>query len=80
MFAFVDLGVEEAIKELNILDCEIANDGSIDVEEMALKRFSTTSMVWKSSFDKESMLRKNSKQKWLVEGDSNTKFFHQAMK
>lgn len=60
------LGVKEAIKELNVLDFEVENEGFVDVEEMALKRSLTTNRVWQSSFGKKSILRKKAKQKWLV--------------
>lgn len=80
VFGYVDLGVEETIKELSVLDFEVANKGAMDVEVMACKRASTSNRVCESSFAKESMLRKKAKQKWLVEGDYNSKFFHQAMK
>lgn len=45
VFNFLDLGVNEAIKELNVLDFEVENEGSVDVEEMALKRSLTTNRV-----------------------------------
>ncbi|KAI5404990.1 hypothetical protein KIW84_051956 [Lathyrus oleraceus] len=45
VFRFLDLGVKEAIKELNVLDFEVENEGSVDVEEMALKRPLTTNRM-----------------------------------
>lgn len=75
VFRFLDLVVEEGIKEMNILNFVVANEGSVDVEVMALKRGLTSKRVWQSIFEKDSMLRKKEKQKWLVEGDSNSKFF-----
>lgn len=41
MTSFLDLGVEEAIKELDALDFEVSNVGSEDVEAMPLKMASS---------------------------------------
>ncbi|KAI5404227.1 hypothetical protein KIW84_051396 [Lathyrus oleraceus] len=49
------MGVDEAIKELNALDFEVANVGGLDVEVMASKRSLASNEVWHSSFLKESM-------------------------
>lgn len=51
------MGVDEAIKELNALDFEVANVGGLDVEVMASKRSLASNEVWHSSFLKKSMLR-----------------------
>lgn len=62
------------------MDFEVANDVVLDDEEMMHKRSLSTSRVWHYSFEKESIRRQKARLKWLVEGDSNSKKFHKAMK
>lgn len=42
VFGWLDLGVEDAVKELNTLDFEMANNGVLDVDEMDRKRYLAT--------------------------------------
>lgn len=69
-----------AIKEMNVLDFEVANDVVLDDKDMIHKRSLSTSRVWHYSFEKESIRRQKARLKWFVEGDSNSKKFHKAMK
>lgn len=80
MFGFINLGVKEAIKNLNALDFKVAYVGSIDGGFVALKIADSSKRAWQSNFDRESMLRQKVKKKWLVEGDSNSTLFHHVLK
>lgn len=42
--------MDMAIKELNLLDFEVENDGVFDVDEITHKMTLTTSKVWHFSF------------------------------
>ncbi|KAI5445431.1 hypothetical protein KIW84_013609 [Lathyrus oleraceus] len=61
MFSFLDLVVEEGIKEMNILNFVVANEGSVDVEVMALKRGLTS----KRMFRRNSLLGLNLVEGWV---------------
>ncbi|XP_058772452.1 uncharacterized protein LOC131646435 [Vicia villosa] len=79
-FGWIDLSIEEKINEQHDLDNFLLNNIGIDAADSVECRRKVAEDLWKNMELKECMLRVKSGQKWLKEGDSNTKFFHSTFK
>lgn len=78
-FGILNLEVDVAIKDLNVLD-ELASDGSsLDLVDLAMKRSLASSIVWEVSRFKESILPQKARALWLEEGDSHSKYFYKVV-
>ncbi|CAJ2637710.1 unnamed protein product [Trifolium pratense] len=77
VFGFLDLKIDNTVKELNEVEELLANGtnvpNSINPNEL-VKQF------WDQIQFKESILHQKSRTKWIQEGDSNTRFFHASIK
>lgn len=80
MFGWLDLKVEEVVSELNDLDALILRPPNQGCMEDTLNRIKETSnLVWKNLQFKESLMRQNSRQKWIQKGYINIRYFHSIM-
>ncbi|XP_058774472.1 uncharacterized protein LOC131648760 [Vicia villosa] len=80
IFGWIDLKIEEKIDEQHDLDIFLLANIGKDVAEIAESRRKVADDLWRKMEMKECMLRVKSGQKWLKEGDFNTKCFHSTLK
>ncbi|XP_058727126.1 uncharacterized protein LOC131598556 [Vicia villosa] len=80
IFERIDLEVEEEVTEMNKRDSllEVVDEG--DLINIIKGRKEASSRFWLNLRIKENMLIQKSRLTWLNEGDSNSGFFHKAMK
>lgn len=80
VYGHLNLGIKELVKELNLLDFVAASDESVDVETLVSNRILASSRVWNLVKAKESFLSQKANNTWLMNGDSNSRFFDKAIK
>ncbi|XP_058746325.1 uncharacterized protein LOC131619219 [Vicia villosa] len=76
-----DLEIKEGVKAINVDDEFV--EWCVDdhrVEEVVRRRSSATCKLWNDMRIKDNLLFQNSRLKWDLDGDANTKFFHSVMK
>ncbi|XP_058765704.1 uncharacterized protein LOC131639219 [Vicia villosa] len=75
IFGKYDMEVEEGVRDFNASD-----DRKFWDEEAHEIKVKVNKRVWLNLKIKEDMLIKNSRLKWLNDGDNHSKFFHKVMK
>ncbi|CAK8537638.1 unnamed protein product [Lathyrus sativus] len=80
VFEKVNLDVEEAIKNLNLLDQSIKDEGVSPSPVMRERMIEAQNQVWHKLHFKEDFIRLKSRCRWIREGDINSKFFHSFIK
>ncbi|XP_058776288.1 uncharacterized protein LOC131650601 [Vicia villosa] len=80
VFGWIDLNIDEAGKEMHFLDNKFAIFAGNVSEEVVVRRSKVAIEFWDNLYKKEGFLRLQSRQLWLAEGDSNTRFFHNSLK
>jgi hypothetical protein len=77
-YGLVDLKIKKLVDEIQLLDLRSEHTG-LSEGEVALRK-TLFSNMWQLRRSKESLLSQRSRQTWLREGDSNTRFFHTCIK
>lgn len=80
VFGKQDLGFEETILDLRALYDSMVNESEPLSSKIYRKRNTIQSLAWEKLHRMESILRKISKCKWLIEEDQTYNFFHLFMK
>ncbi|XP_068472346.1 uncharacterized protein [Phaseolus vulgaris] len=78
VFGDVNLASEELQKRINVLDIK-DDDRGLDESEREERR-SLLANLNKVMFKQEAIMSQKARQKWLKQGDLNTKFFHLSVK
>ncbi|PNX89254.1 cysteine-rich receptor-like protein kinase, partial [Trifolium pratense] len=74
---FLDLNIEKTVKDINDIEGLLGGD-DMDVE--LTRREGLNKDFWRQLHLKESLLKQKSRTRWVKEGDSNTRYFHESIK
>jgi hypothetical protein len=77
VFSILDLNIDKSVKDLNAIEGLLGGDDD-DVE--LTRREGLNKEFWRQLPFKESLLKQKSRMRWVKEGDSNSKYFHEPIK
>jgi hypothetical protein len=77
VFGILDLNIDKTVKELNDIEGLLGED---DVDLEITRREGLNKDFWSQLHFKESLLKQKSRMRWVKEGDSNSRYFHESIK
>lgn len=80
VFGWIDLKVNGEVGKINELDKSLVENFGNNVDSFVAARREASSEFWKYLLTKENMLILKSRQLWLMDGDKNTRYFHNSIK
>ncbi|XP_058746958.1 uncharacterized protein LOC131619936 [Vicia villosa] len=80
VFGWINLKVDNEVSTMNILEDQLMQfDEEPSTEELETRR-NQQEVIWRNLKLKEGMIRQKSRERWVKEGDNNTKFFHSNLR
>ncbi|GAU47952.1 hypothetical protein TSUD_06860 [Trifolium subterraneum] len=77
VYGYLDLNIEKTVNEINDIENMLGDD---DMEVELTRRQGLNKEFWSQLYHKESLLKQKSRTRWVKEGDSNSRYFHESIK